>query len=242
MAHADLQSHYDSECYWRDGYGYRDYLGDRMAARHNFEDVLEWIGRKPPGSLLEVGCGPGLFLQMAQEAGWNVHGIDRSRWAVAEAVRLLGADIVDHGALEEVKLPFDTYDVIVLHDVLEHLTNPRQVFEHLHRLLAPLGLFFVDYWNKDSLMSGLMGNRWHAIDPPDHIIHYNHASIRKLIRTTGFRVAAERMRGRFLTLNTILDKMLPHSLTRNALGSCGNRGIPINLRDHIQLILSRADS
>src|SRR5512143_3798556 len=46
--------------------------------------ALKWMDRlEVPKTLLDVGCGPGTFLMVAQERGWDVHGIELAREAGA---------------------------------------------------------------------------------------------------------------------------------------------------------------
>ncbi|MBL7183339.1 MAG: class I SAM-dependent methyltransferase [Anaerolineae bacterium] len=76
----------------------------------------------PGRRLLDVGCHIGVFLGIAQERGWAAWGIEPSRWAAREA-RGRGLQVIE-GTLDDVHLAGESFDVITLWDVIEHLTDP----------------------------------------------------------------------------------------------------------------------
>ena len=87
-----------------------------------FERVLKDMGGRA-GSVLDVGCALGYFLETAQQHGWQTSGIDLSGYAVGRAQHHAGCD-VHWGELSEVQLPAASFDVITLWDVVEHMTDP----------------------------------------------------------------------------------------------------------------------
>jgi len=91
---AELQALYASEEYFAGGgAGYADYAADDPQHARSFRARLEWLRRTGPvDDLLEVGCGPGLFLVEARRLGVpHVVGVDPNPWAVAPA-RAHGVD------------------------------------------------------------------------------------------------------------------------------------------------------
>ncbi len=91
-----------------------------------------------PGRLLEIGCGLGTFLAQAQERGWEVHGIEVSPWAAAQARLASQAPIL---IAQGEALPFRTgaFDAVVSHHVFEHLIDPIQALRESHRVCRPGG-------------------------------------------------------------------------------------------------------
>ncbi|MEI8191424.1 MAG: class I SAM-dependent methyltransferase, partial [candidate division NC10 bacterium] len=85
--------------------------------------VLRRIPARPPGRLLDVGCGAGHFIALARENGWDVVGVDPSREACAFARREYGLSV--HAApLEEAPLPSAAFDVVTMLNVLDLAPHP----------------------------------------------------------------------------------------------------------------------
>ena len=105
-----------------------------------FEESLAEIERiAPPGRILDVGCGDGLFLQVAQRRGWDGHGVELSPTACAYARDVRGLRVVQ-GDLREADYPNSFFEVATLHDVLCHLSSPLDELVELRRVLKPGGL------------------------------------------------------------------------------------------------------
>ncbi len=95
---------------------------------------------------LDVGCGPGdMTLALAQAGCGHVTGIDMvaryvkrgrlgaQQLGLAERVDFVCEDIHDWR-------PDQRYDVILSHEALEHISDPRSLFQQLDDLLAPGGI------------------------------------------------------------------------------------------------------
>ena len=77
-----------------------------------------------PGRLLDVGVGGGEFLRAARQRGWSVVGLDVSTWAATEIRAQHGIEVLT-ATLEEAPLPRETFDVVHMSHVLEHLPSYR---------------------------------------------------------------------------------------------------------------------
>src|SRR5204863_7381865 len=76
--------------------------------------------RRGRGALLDAGCGDGLFLKLARDAGWSVEGIEFSPEGARRSSQRLGRPVTlgDLAAVSGLRGPFD---VVTLWHVLEHL-------------------------------------------------------------------------------------------------------------------------
>ena len=91
--------------------------------------------------LLDVGCGPGFFLKLGKELGWNVLGIDPSP-KIAEQARSLDLNIIT-GDFNEIKISdSEKFDVIHMQGVMEHLPEPMKTMKKCIKLLKPGGIFY----------------------------------------------------------------------------------------------------
>lgn len=103
-------------------------------------------------ALLDVGCGTGCFLQEAKNAGWRVAGLELSTSLAAYARDKQGLE-VDQASIESVThYPSESFDVITMFGVIEHLAYPRRAAEECHRLLRPGGLLVLQTPSEDGFI------------------------------------------------------------------------------------------
>src|SRR5262249_17213996 len=89
------------------------------ALRKILDTMLSVLGHDGSQSLLEIGCGPGQFLKMAQEAGFDVSGVDLNSANATEAANRTGATVMCDDFLT---MPVaQRFDVIAMLDLIEHL-------------------------------------------------------------------------------------------------------------------------
>ena len=153
-------------------------------ARHYLHEIERYRGPSR-GRLLEVGCGQGDFLVEAQQAGYEVHGLEISPWAVARAAERLGSGKVLEGGLETAALDGGRFDVCVLSDVVEHLRDPRSSLSIVRSLLAPGGTLFVATPSLGSWSARLLDQNWMEFKP-EHLTYFDGQTIQNLLFRTGF--------------------------------------------------------
>ena len=171
------------------------YLVPRISqARALAEQKMRQMPNQPvdrPGRLLDVGCGNGAFLQMAQAAGWSVQGIDFDPLAVAEARRQGLA--VDLGGIDQLAAQAQTYDWITCSHVLEHVHEPHQLLQSLHRLLRPCGTLWLQTPNVDSIGHKTYGPYWRGLEPPRHLTLLTLPALRSALEKARFKTHFCRM-------------------------------------------------
>lgn len=119
-----------------------------------FSSGLEKLNSLKPGKgkLLDIGCGLGIFLNMAKEDGWDTCGVDVSPYAVQYAKEKFGLDAHNSGVLGNIEFPSDNFDVVTLWDSLEHFPDPLGQFREIHRVLKKEGLVMLNVPNEASLL------------------------------------------------------------------------------------------
>ncbi len=111
------------------------------------ERNLFWLNqllkvKLPPGNALEIGCGHGGFTYLMQQAGFEATGIELSPTIVGFGQRTFDLPVFS-GPVEEQPLLKQSFDVIALMDVLEHLPQPLRTMKYCVSLLKPDGVLFL---------------------------------------------------------------------------------------------------
>lgn len=157
-------------------------------ARHQC-DLLD--SKVPKGRLLDVGCSAGFFLKTAKDRGWDVMGIELSPDTAEIGRKRHGLNIVT-ASLEDSELKEQSFDVITLWDVIEHLPNPLDALHHVKRLLRPGGWVVVESPNIDGLFPRLsylvanLINFWPHPEPPFHLFQFSKKTMRNVLNRAGF--------------------------------------------------------
>lgn len=145
-----------------------------------------------PGTVLDVGCGGGLFLQLLKERGnagppGRFTGLDFSLDASSAAWHHAGIPTVC-GSLTSVPLKPESCAAVTMFHVLEHLYDPASYLEAAHKLLVPDGRLIVQVPNAACWQFLLFGERWNGIDVPRHLINFRASDLDQLLDTCGFEV------------------------------------------------------
>jgi SAM-dependent methyltransferase len=139
----------------------------------------------PAGELLEVGCGRGDFLRVAQMEGFSVTGCDifGGRKPVANGITFYD------GALKDAKFQDNFFDVVVVRNILEHLFDPNREIKEIKRILKPHGYLYVKVPNvafEHGLRCRLMYQRKYHFDPPYHLNYFSPTSLHRFLTQARF--------------------------------------------------------
>jgi 2-polyprenyl-3-methyl-5-hydroxy-6-metoxy-1,4-benzoquinol methylase len=137
-------------------------------------------------NLLDVGCGTGDFLQTAQKYGWCVFGIEPNAQARDIANQKTQNSVFETKQL--LKFNPNSFDVITLWHVLEHLPNLEEQISIFKTLLKPNGTLVIAVPNYKSYDAKYYKQFWAAFDVPRHLWHFNQESIFKLVSKLSFKV------------------------------------------------------
>jgi len=162
------------------------------------------------GRLLDVGCGPGHFLNDARAAGWEVVGLDLNPFNATFAREAYGVE-VHTGTLAGAPFRSGSFDVVCMMGVVEHLPDPVGGLKDVARLVRPGGGIFLLTQNIQSWLAWLMGRRFVFIIPPEHVHYFSPATTRRLLDITGFALVSLRTRETITPEKAIrgLRKLLP---------------------------------
>jgi 2-polyprenyl-3-methyl-5-hydroxy-6-metoxy-1,4-benzoquinol methylase len=165
----------------------------RWSRRYGMWKKLRLLKRfQRGGRLLDVGCGTGIFLgEVVRDPHWQVMGIEPTEYAANYARQALGVEILQ-STLDQVSLPAESFDVITMWDVLEHLPRPIADLRIAHRLLRQGGWLALQVPNVDGLGAHVFGRYWVGWDLPRHLYLFPRATLETILVSTSFRPRAWR--------------------------------------------------
>lgn len=170
-------------------YEFEDYISHTDGKRTLFEKMYHFIKRKAirdkvklinsyqpvKGRILDIGAGTGDFLLEAKNQNWEILGIEPNDKAKGIA---LGKGIKFGDTIE--KLESNSFDVITMWHVLEHVPDVEYQVAELKRLLKPSGTIIIAVPNFKSYDANHYKEFWAAYDVPRHLWHFSKTAIEKL--------------------------------------------------------------
>jgi 2-polyprenyl-3-methyl-5-hydroxy-6-metoxy-1,4-benzoquinol methylase len=150
---------------------------------------LPWVGE---GRLLDYGCGSGWYGARMRELGWRVTVMDFNAKSVRRVWQRYGLPVVA-GTLPHPHLRPESFDVVTMGCVLEHVPDPHQVIEGAMRILAPGGLLVIKVPSIASWSFRTFGADWWGLQLPWHLLHFSPETLGKLLESHGLDVEQCRM-------------------------------------------------
>jgi len=141
------------------------------------KNKLNLINSQQPnkGRILDIGAGTGEFLSVAKNDGWQTIGVEPSERAKTIA-KSKGVSFVEQTS----ELENQSFDVISMWHVLEHVPDLDQQIKELKRLLKPSGTLIIAVPNFKSFDAQHYGKFWAAYDVPIHFWHFSKTAIKLL--------------------------------------------------------------
>jgi len=142
----------------------------------------------PVGKLLDIGCGVGDFLHIAEHKGWQCTGVEPSEEAREIARQRIKGDLLYSEDLEQ--LPDQSFDLITMWHVLEHVDDLKWQVAQLQRLIKPNGRIVIAVPNYRSYDGRFYNAYWAAYDVPRHLNHFNKTVLTKIFKTSGLSLVS----------------------------------------------------
>ncbi len=165
-----------------------DYISHTDGNKSLFEKMYQFVktialknklklinSQSPKGRILDLGAGVGDFLTVAKNDGWETIGIEPSDKA-KKIAKNKGVSFAE--SLSE--LESNSFDVITMWHVLEHVPDLENQIKELKRLIKPTGTVIIAVPNFKSYDAEYYGKFWAAYDIPIHLWHFSKTAIQKL--------------------------------------------------------------
>lgn len=181
------------------------YVAEAAGRRKTFARHLRHLSSYgTAGRLLDVGAYTGLFLSQAQAAGWQVAGVEPSRWAVSQAKKLYGLTLC-HGPLKANGFPKNFFKAITIWDVIEHFSDPLTVLKICFDYLTPGGVLAMSTVDIDSPVAGLLGKYWPWMMRM-HRVYFSKSTMARALKQAGFTNIHFHPHIRYVSLRYLLSR------------------------------------
>ena len=159
----------------------------RLATGNVVLDVAGIVPGGPRPSILDVGCGNGESLVMLAALGYATQkGVEYDERA-CEAARSLGFE-VRPGTAESIPYDDESFDVVFVRHVIEHVLDPARAIAEALRVLRPGGLLSLLTPNAAARMHERYGAYWRGLECPRHLQLFTPDSLARLVARAGATV------------------------------------------------------
>jgi predicted SAM-dependent methyltransferase len=139
------------------------------------------------GTVLDFGCGTGMFLSACINNGWKTIGMEPD--SDARKFALLGNNTVYSNFTELSENTNDSsFDAITLWHVLEHVTDLQSTISYFKSKLSSNGVLIIAVPNYQSYDAKYYSQFWAAYDVPRHLYHFDVTSISALLDNFNFKL------------------------------------------------------
>jgi 2-polyprenyl-3-methyl-5-hydroxy-6-metoxy-1,4-benzoquinol methylase len=142
--------------------------------------------------LLDIGSGPGYFLDASKSRGWECIGIEPGGPAYQFSTEILGLQVVNDFFDKNTYNKLGRFDVIHLNNVLEHINDPIEMIKLAYEILNPGGILCVSSPNdfnpiQKILVERLKKDHWWVV-PRHHVNYFTFESLEKTLVKSGLSV------------------------------------------------------
>lgn len=142
---------------------------DRIVAKKR----VTAYGEALTGRVLDFGCGHGSFVDVARAQGVDCVGVDPHSDSCSHSY---------HAQLRDVHFPVDYFDVVTIHDVLEHLVDPVNTLQEMARIIKSGGTLFLEF---PDFFARAGEHHW---KPIEHLWILREKQIYNMLSSSGFVV------------------------------------------------------
>jgi 2-polyprenyl-3-methyl-5-hydroxy-6-metoxy-1,4-benzoquinol methylase len=146
--------------------------------------AFRWV--PPHVRVLDIGCGFGESLGYHRARGCDAHGVE----ADANIVRVAERHGLNarHGLFDPSHYAPESFDVVTLDQVIEHVSQPASVLKGVHEVLKPGGMAVLSTPNAAGWGARLFGRRWIHWHAPYHLQFFTDESMSRCAAQAGLRL------------------------------------------------------
>ncbi|MGH7245698.1 MAG: class I SAM-dependent methyltransferase, partial [Candidatus Levyibacteriota bacterium] len=198
--------------------------------RKRLDYIKTFINKKV--NILDIGCGNGVFMRIAKENGFSVAGMDMAK-AIVTTLQKKGFTMFD----DLKKIPNNSFDLITLFDVIEHVPNPKKFINDIRSKLKSTGVLCLTTPNSRGMTANILPFVLLKTTTSDHPVLYNPTSLQSLLKREKFSIVDVRtdiLLSWWYTKYKIFNKMM-NKLIYTALYPLSGYLFSKHLGDNIQI-------
>jgi len=178
---AASRMHYETGVYYND-----ENLDVPGFVTSRLKEIVKSFARyRQTNRLLDVGCGAGTLLNVANQAGWNAEGVELSVPTV-DILRNQGLTVFP-GELAQAKFPEAHFDVVTAAELIEHVPDPSSLIAEVSRVLRPGGVFWATTPHSHGASGRVLKLKWSIVSPPEHLHLFSVRGMAALLARHGFQ-------------------------------------------------------
>jgi len=199
-----IYQHYNSDQSSRIQY----YLDVEIADRRTFTEILHLAEQLLPqrGTLLDIGPNIGTCLTLARSRGWETYGVEINAEAVRYCREKRGLNVIA-GALNAHTYSENTFDIVLMGDVIEHLRDPLGLMCVVSSILKPGGVVIISTPNIAERAARVL-----QITPAEHLYYFSPATMSDLLQKAGLDIIGVKCLDRYHNITA-----MTHSTTFGGL-------------------------
>ncbi len=176
-------------------------------------------------TILDAGCGDGIYLrELHFTKNAIIYGIDYNFLRAHRAKNINNDSFLMNGSLEYIPIKNNTFDIILLSQVLEHIKDDDVVLREIYRILKIRGIMILGVPNEGCLLAQMRNRIFQRsiLKETDHINFYTEANIRTKLKLNGFRAIKINRESFFLPCTYIHDVFAGSNYGYRLLKSLGH--------------------
>lgn len=169
-------------------FDYKDIHSSERVIRSDAKRSLRKIGENisSKGTILDVGCGRGYFLDEARKLGWSGYGVDVSRVVTEYAKNKLHLSVFRSDIFSF--NPKRVFGLVTLNQVIEHFVNPERLLNKCSEFLTSGGLLYIATPNIESISAKVLKDNFDHYIPPEHVSYFSQHTLTNLLEKLGFKI------------------------------------------------------
>jgi len=157
---------------------------------HRAKRISKLLHKK--GSIMDIGCGNGNFLKSLIKHGhFNLFGSELEGKSAQRAAQHKEINLITE-PLNANSFNENSFDVITMFHVFEHLTEPQSMLNLVRLFLKDDGYFVVSFPNIGSWQSRFFKGKWLHLDPPRHLFFFEGKDFEKIMNDYGFALVSKK--------------------------------------------------
>lgn len=183
----EIHQFYNQPTYYANSdLGYSNYVATerhiREEARHRLKVIASLSSQR--GSLLDLGCAAGFFLDEARRDNWSVAGTELAHSMRQFANEHFGIYVSKDGT----EFQQNVFDVVTMWEYIEHMIDPLAELKRAYNMLSPNGIVCLSTPNTAHFQAVHAPEDWWEFKPPAHLTFFTVETLTRAVELAGYTI------------------------------------------------------